>query len=410
MSKKDLFRRNTAMMALAGLLLLIGLSAGLPAISQETNFQDCENCADSASSGQNDSMTPIADDNVPIEGPENRPQSLDKISTESIGAAPLSANLLSPPDNEILSSGNVRYEWTKAIGSKYYYLEVKNSAGVPVIKQWYNEDEFTSATCSKTPSEILDPGAYTWRIQTWNCESDPSEPTWSSQRHFTVCTSTTVPGRATLTYPKGTIGTRNPTFVWNTVSGATKYYLKVTNAINPTVVIFEDEYDDIEVVDSGICSINPGLDLPEGNYRWWIQAKSCQNNGPWSYYASFRFANVSPGKPVPISPRGLISASNPTFIWTSVQSATKYYLQVENEAGTFVEVEDFAAEEVTQGTRCSAILRLTLPDDDTDYFWRVQASNDAGPGLWSSYKYFEIICPGKKTSSKDIRRTTPKRG
>ena len=107
MSKKELFRRNTAMMALAGLMLLIGLSAGQPAISQENNFQDSENCADSAYSSQNDSTIQIADDNVPIEGQENKPQSLDKISTESIGAAPPSAILLSPPDNEILSSGNV---------------------------------------------------------------------------------------------------------------------------------------------------------------------------------------------------------------------------------------------------------------------------------------------------------------
>lgn len=399
MSKKELFHRNTAMMALAGLLLLIGLAAGQSTIEQEDSLHDCENCAESASFGPKGSAASIATDAVPLSSPENEPPSLNGPSSAPINVAPPSTTLLSPPDNEILSSGNVRYEWAKALGSEYYYLEVKNSMGIPVIKQWYNEDEFASATCFKTPSEILGPGVYTWRIQTWSCDSDSSNPTWSSQRRFTVCTSSTIPGRTTLISPKGTIGTRNPTLVWNAVAGATKYYLKVANANSPTVAIFEDEYDDIEVATGNICSINPGLNLPEGSYRWWIQAKNCQNNGPWSYFAAFRFANVSPGKAIPVSPRGLIATSNPTFVWTAVQSATKYNLQVENYAGTFIHVEDFAAEEVTHGIRCSGVLSITLPDDDMDYFWKIQASNEAGDGLWSSYRHFAVNCPGKKALS-----------
>ena len=57
MSKKELFHRNTAMMALAGLLLLIGLAAGQPTIAQEDGLQDCENCEKSASFGLNDSAS-----------------------------------------------------------------------------------------------------------------------------------------------------------------------------------------------------------------------------------------------------------------------------------------------------------------------------------------------------------------
>ncbi len=53
-----------------------------------------------------------------------------------------------------------------------------------------------------TPPEILDPGTYTWSILCWNCdgyiESEPME--------FTVCTSSSFPGRATLVSPKDNIG------------------------------------------------------------------------------------------------------------------------------------------------------------------------------------------------------------
>ena len=226
---------------------------------------------------------------------------------------------------------------------------------------------------------------------------------------FSVCTSRYVPGKATLISPKGNIGTSKPTFVWRTVTGSTQYHLKVVDITAPNTLLIDKWYDVAEVTSGQTCSILSEMTFASGTYKWWIQTRNCNVMGPWSYYASFRFANVSPGKATPISPRGLISTNKPTFVWTAVQSATNYNLQVENDAGTFIHVEDFTAEEVTHGTRCSGVLSITLPDDDIDYFWKIQASNDAGDGLWSSYRYFEMICAGKKASSREDNEDVAKK-
>ncbi len=103
----------------------------------------------------------------------------------------------------------------------------------------------------------------------------------------------------------------------------------------------------------------------------------------------------SPGKSTPISPRGLISTDTPTFTWTAASAATTYHLEVINyHDGIDVPVMEDAsidANKVTIGSRCSFILG-TLPDDDSVYYWRIHASNDAGDGTWSGWRYFETMC------------------
>ena len=197
-----------------------------------------------------------------------------------------------------------------------------------------------------------------------------------------------LPGRATLLSPSGTIGTSNPTYLWRCVPGATQYLLKVLN-VNTNTVIINQWYD--AVVSYQGCSINPGVSLVNGNtYKWWIQAKNSKGTGPVSYYNSFRFANVAPGSVTPISPQGLISTRRPTFIWTAISSATQYRLQVSNSTNVIVIDETFLAEDVTSGARAIALSPTILSGGI--YFWRVQASNDAGVGPWSGDSYFEIVC------------------
>jgi hypothetical protein len=66
-------------------------------------------------------------------------------------------------------------------------------------------------------------------------------------------------------------------------------------------------------------------------------------------------------------------------------------LWVENDSENIID-KYLPAKKVTRGYRCSVISPMILPDDDVDFYWGVQASNDIGDGLWSSNKYFEIVC------------------
>jgi len=231
---------------------------------------------------------------------------------------------------------------------------------------------------------------------------------------FTVCKSTSFPGKATLISPKDTIGSLNPTFVWLPVTGCTQYRLKVAKANQQNVPIFESDYLDAEDVFSDTdktCSFTPEpaeLDIEPGTYyRWWIQTINCKGDGPWSNYKSFRYLARPPGRSTPISPRGLIATNTPVFIWTAASAATEYHIQVQNDEDIIVAEDDFRADQVTKGSRCSGSLG-TLSDDDPVYYWRVQANNDAYPydinGTWSGGKYFEMICAYKPGTDKNKAR------
>ena len=81
----------------------------------------------------------------------------------------------------------------------------------------------------------------------------------------------------------------------------------------------------------------------------------------------------------------------PPFHWGALSTATEYHLQVQNDADIVLD-EWYPADDITSASRCTVPSPSILSDDDIDYYWRVQASNDAGPGPWSSLKYFEVVC------------------
>ena len=382
-------KRPNVMAAWAGFLLLLfmsGICTGQPSASEspalgESGPQGCSVCGQENQITQIDNATvailpvaPVAEIDLQDSGMES----------STFGAVPGPVILDSPSGT--ISSGSPTYKWTEVSGALYYALEVKNSLSAVVLKQWYNG---TDTTGSETPAITLTAGSYTWRILAWNC----SGYSWSEPLSFTVCSSTVLPGKATLVSPKGTIGAAKPTYQWKTVNGATRYRLKVSNINDPNNPVIYAWYDASEVVDGQNCYIKPDTALAAGSYKWWIQTGNCNMEGPWSNYATFKFANVSPGRPSTVSPSGLVSTSSPTFIWTAVKNAAGYYLHIENDTSTVYDLE-YTAEEVTSGSRARARLPAALPNDRADYYWMVQAYNDAGTSSWSSLRHFELVCRG----------------
>jgi len=381
MIKRESLQKRLAM---AGLLMLLLAASCLAQISMEMGGQEiCANYSANASSlpGLEDAVQEMNSSNAYV--------------NQDLGPA----KLVSP--SGILNTGKPTYVWESVDGCLYYCLEVRNNLGNVVFKQWFNASDYSPAPglCSVTPPAVLDPGTYKWKIMSWNC----TDYQWSLEKEFIVCTSSSFPGKATLVSPNGIIGTKNPTFVWNAVTGCTRYCLKVVNVTNQNVPILEECYDVEEVLSEKGCSITPGLVLGPGSFRWWIKTINCKGDGPWSNFMSFRYLDMPPGRSTPISPRGLICTNTPAFIWTAVSAATQYHLQVENST-TIIAEEWYVAEDVTRGNRCSAFLSTALPDDDVTYFWRIQASNDAGDGPWSSYRYFEIVNLNNRDAAKKKAR------
>jgi len=384
-----------AISVIAGMLMLL-LAVSCVALTplEMSGQKNCTNCS------ANSSISP---------GFVDAAKEADS-SNSSVGQV-LAAPVLKGPKG-ILNSGELTYQWVPVNGCQYYCLEIKDHQKGVVLKQWYEASDFAQSsdnTISVTPPQSLDPGDYTWRILCRKCNSNDQ---LSLPMEFTVCTSSSLPGRATLISPKDNIGSLNPTFVWMPVTGCTLYRLKVAYANLPNEPIFVS--DDLNVEDvfseaDSLCTYTPdlGLDLEAGTYyRWWIQAINCKGEGPWSYYKNFRYLNRPPGRSTPQSPQGLISTNTPIFTWTTASAATEYHLEVINDNDEIVDEGWFDADKVTKGLKCSAML-TPLPDDDIVYYWRIQAINDAddGEGPWSSYRYFETVCASKPGTDKKKART-----
>jgi len=325
-------------------------------------------------------------------------QSLGQLNaTSSLRIA--APDLISPSD--VVTTAKPTYIWKGVIGCIYYCLMVRDDHDTIVLKQWYSASDLPAApkSCSVTPEVPLSAGEYKWRVESWNCK----EQSWSQDKDFRVCKSTSKPSKATLVSPRDVIGTKNPTFVWNAVKESTQYCLKVSDAKNQNSPIFEGCYDAAEVLSGQTCTISPNLDLAEGSYRWWIKTANCKGDGPWSDFLSFKYVKQLPGRCNPLTPNGLTASSQPTFTWTAASAAKEYNIQVKNDANNVVNIKCDASD-VTAGSRCSLLSPNALPDDSSVYFWRVRASNDAGNGPWSGYRYFEIVCPMKPKFKEKLAR------
>lgn len=385
MFRRKSLKKKRAIASMAGMLMLL-LAASC--FAQTPLESDSTQSADACTDCNEDSSSLLVQDNTDLSNIQISP---------NLGAP----ELVSP--SGIQYRGMLTYTWKAVSGALSYSLKVKDERNRVVITQCCNAFP-AKAIYSLTPRKTLSSGVYTWSV---SCRTR-GRNLYSNDMEFTVCAS--LPGRATLVSPKDTIGSKNPIFVWQPVSGATDYRLKVAKAASPDSAIFDRTFKS-EYVYSDIdqtCSVGPVLtdDLEQAvYYRWWIQAINCKGEGPWSYFKDFRYVPVTPGKSNPISPFGLITTNSPTFIWTAASAATEYHLEVYNRnkspADDFILVDEgwFDASKVTKGYRCSGTLG-PLPDDDPVYLWRVQASNDAADGPWSTWRYFETICafkPGRDT-------------
>jgi hypothetical protein len=399
LGKRELIIKDLAIVAFAMIILLLCGTMGLSTCPvQQSNgnetLSEINATVGSLAAQLND--TASLDENASLLS-DARGSSIgsDMGPRVDVGADPDKATLYSPSGT--ITTGRPAYVWSEVNDVDFYCLRVKDFSGKVVINLCFDKEDLATDSESKisvVPPVTLAAGTYRWQIRTCIC----ADKQWSDEMSFTVCTSTLLPGKTTLLLPKNTIGSISPIYSWQSVAGATRYRLQVVNASVMDPPLFSKWYDAIEITSDKGCSIRPELDLVPGwKYKWRVQTGNCLGDGPWTSYMSFRVTASIPGIVTAKSPTGLISTRTPTFVWTATSTATEYHLQVENNTMVILD-EWYLAEDVTRGYICSAFSPGIL-SDDADFYWRVQASNDVGPGPWSSLKYFEVVCSSANQAS-----------
>lgn len=203
------------------------------------------------------------------------------------------------------------------------------------------------------------------------------------------------PGRVSLIGPLGGITNSQPTYSWNPpqddelTDPATWYYLWISriHADGSLTTIHNKWYEASLVCSGGTCSINPGIALRGGNYRWWIQSWNRGGYGPWS--AAMNFSLPLPNSPdaaTLISPSGSVNIPLPTYTWNKVNGSSWYYLWVTRFNGdgsrTIMHNKWYEASAVCSTSTCSFTPNVTLSAGN--YRWWIQTWNEGGYGPWST--------------------------
>ncbi|MBI5933758.1 MAG: DNRLRE domain-containing protein [Chloroflexi bacterium] len=245
------------------------------------------------------------------------------------------------------------FSWDRVEGAEAYQLQVSTNVN-------FNTTEIDVPTreTSYTDDVMLPQGTYYWRVRVHRNNSVTNA--WSATKTFTL----TLPKPSGLAPANGTAVSRAPTLSWNPlivsnggnpVLAAWKYRVQVSKD-----AAFSNIFD---TVDTEQRSWTPIKGYDDGTYYWRV-AMLDGSSKLSNYSATQTFVKQYPIATL-ISPvNGSHQKGTPTFIWSPVNGAARYKLEV-SLVSNFTTLEDSVTTNNTRYTPTE-----TYPDGLT-YYWRV---------------------------------------
>lgn len=252
----------------------------------------------------------------------------------------------------------------------------------------------STSTPSNTPTTTWTPSATA--TPTTTPTNTPTQ-TWTPTNTATgtpsptATATTSAPSDAVPVSPIGTITATQPTFTWTSVGVTAWYYLWISGSNG---YILDQWYDGWFVCDPFACSATPNLNLPAGNYQWWVQEwTQAGGYGQWSSATNFTVdAPVSIAEP--IAPIGTLASNEtqPEFSWRGANGSAWYYLWIEGPSGHVFDQWYDSTTITCVGSTCSVRPPLNLVGGT--YKWWVQMWTPLGGyAPWSAEAAFVLPLP-----------------
>lgn len=172
------------------------------------------------------------------------------------------------------------------------------------------------------------------------------------------------------------------TFQWDAFDGVQQYYFQLANNAS-----FKEP-----MINDSLTGTSYMVDeLVKGKrYYWRVQVKNNDGSlGPWTKPYNFITSIELPEKPELVS-TSIIRPSRPNYFslkWEATPFADTYHVEVASD-------EDFDDILTTLNTsEPSASVSIIAAKEGSSIYWKVQASNIAGPSPWSDTMSFFIIAP-----------------
>lgn len=280
-----------------------------------------------------------------------------------------------PPNNAINQLTSISLRWVSVNGALRYSLQVSTSPIFlgPIVNDTTITDTF------RIVNGLQNNTKYYWRLIATGTDGKSS---WSSVWNFTTLPLAPIAPVLNLPVNNSINQPATLTVQWNAAAQATSYRLEVSSDTSFTTLV---------VVDSNITTTSKLIGPLAYNMKhyWRVSAKNAGGTSPYSEEWNFTTSIVMPGIPILASPvnNAQNQSATPTFVWNRQLTAETYRLQVA--VDTNFKVVVFNDSTITDTSK-----QLTqLLQNDTKYFWRVNAKNAGGTNLYSEVRSFRTIVP-----------------
>jgi len=182
-----------------------------------------------------------------------------------------------------------------------------------------------------------------------------------------------------------TIYVTKPTFTWEEVGGATKYYLHLAKiTVNGVDKVSGKTLAAESVCEDGICSYTYPSTLSKNDYQWKVKT---YDGTEWGDYSDIQAFTIGDTMPTAKKPTSTIYENQPTFSWTEIVDADQYNLVAYNSSGKKV-LNLFTTDFTCDDGICS--VDIDEPLTNGKYRWRVRAFYNEKWRYFSPYREFML--------------------
>lgn len=265
-----------------------------------------------------------------------------------------------------------RWDNNGVTDSTWYHLWL-NHEGATHWETWVRHSETADGGGGQrtypVPGDTTFPsGTYTWWVQPWN---PLGYGLWSPAMTFEL--PLRIPGATVQGEPGGLIrDQRRPRFAWTAQEHAAWYRLWINHGDQTYLAEWMQA-----------TQWTSAVDMPLGEYHWWVQTWSPDAYGPWSPGKDFELRGNLPDASTPLLPTGTVTGTvRPVFTWSADARATWYRLWISRDGSHYYD-KWYPVTTYTPAADMPA----------SDYRWWVQTWNPDGYGPWSTAADFTIPAP-----------------
>lgn len=299
----------------------------------------------------------------------------------TIVAIPNAPGLLLPVDGASNVSLTPLFDWDSTSPADSYTLQAA------LDTSFSNPAVFTSGITQSflnlVSPQLQNNFRYYWRVNATNIAGTGE---WSEVHDFTTVLGMPAAPGLLLPVNFATGVSLTPLLDWVEDISATSYQVQVSQDSTFAGVLWDTSGFNISQV-----TVRSGLLTNVQTYFWRVRTTNPIGTGPWAQPFRFTTLLIPPVAPQLVDPPdGAIEISTtPTLNWDSVQYAASFRIQLSTDSTFATTLINSSGLVFSQYNVPGGIL-----NNNTRYFWRVNASNNAGTGPYSQvFDFTTVISP-----------------